>query len=486
MSSLALNVYHRLPPPLRSVAATLRGLSLRRWRYGAETDRLVQEALERDRWSEAQWQAWRNEQLVRVLHRAATRVPHYRELWARRRQEGDRRSWEDLGHWPILGKDALRATPQRFVADDCDTSRMFHEHTSGTTGTSLDLWWSRRTVREWYALFEARCRLWNGVSRHDRWAILGGQLVVAANRERPPFWVWNAAMNQLYMSTYHLSPAFIPAYVDALRAHRVRYLWGYSSALYELAASILQTSPQPDVAIEVAMTNAEPLLPHQREAISRAFRCEVRETYGMAEIVAAASECGHHRLHDWPEVGVTEVLEDGVAVAPGTTGDVVATGLLNQDMPLIRYAVGDRLARTGGSQPCPCGRTLPTLLGVEGRSDDTLITRDGRRVGRMDPVFKAGLPIVEAQIIQESLDRLRVRYVPAHTYSPAGERALIAAIRARLGDVQIILERVTRVPRSANGKFRAVVCQIPVDDRPRPAAAGVPRQPLARSRHQGT
>lgn len=170
--SFLLSIYHHLPPPARNLAANLRGYYLRSWRYGPETDRLVEEALERESWSAEQWKRWQEERLAYVLHRAATRVPYYRQQWSERRRRGDTSSWELLENWPILEKEPLRAHPQAFVADDCDIRRMFHEHTSGTTGKPLDLWWSRETVRAWYALFEARWRRWYGVSRHDWGTIL--------------------------------------------------------------------------------------------------------------------------------------------------------------------------------------------------------------------------------------------------------------------------------------------------------------------------
>jgi len=36
-----------------------------------------------------------------------------------------------------------------------------------------------------------------------------------------PFWVWNAALNQLYMSSYYLAPDLIPYYFDALKRYRI-------------------------------------------------------------------------------------------------------------------------------------------------------------------------------------------------------------------------------------------------------------------------
>src|SRR2546430_6312499 len=106
MSDILLRLYHRLPAPGRSVATSLRGLYLRSWRYGPESERLVAEALERERWSAERCKAWQEERLAYVLHRAATRVPYYREQWAARRRQGNRASWAYWENWPILEKEA--------------------------------------------------------------------------------------------------------------------------------------------------------------------------------------------------------------------------------------------------------------------------------------------------------------------------------------------------------------------------------------------
>jgi phenylacetate-CoA ligase len=457
MNDRLLAVYHRMPTPLRTALAGAYGLRLRTWRYGPETEALVEAALERDHWTPDQWQDWRDRRLAELLHRAATRVPYYARAWAERRRRGDRASWEYLENWPVLKKETLRAQSHAFVADDCDRRRMYHEQTSGTSGTPVHLWFTRSTVRQWYALFEARCRVWTGVSRADRWAILGGQMVLPAVRQRPPFWVWNAGLRQLYMSSYHLAPRWIPAYFDALRRYRVRYLLGYSSSIDALARAALDCglTPPPFAAI---ITNAEPLLAGQREIIERVFRCPVRETYGMTELATAASECGAGTLHLWPDTGVLEVLNDDghAGVAPGASGRFVCTGLLNPDMPLVRYEVGDRgtLAPDGR---CACNRRLPALRAIEGRTDDVVRTVDGRRIGRLDPVFKADLRIREAQILQETLSRLRVRFVPDVHFSERQAAEIVERLRQRVGDVDVVLEPVERITRGANGKFRAVV-----------------------------
>ncbi len=455
-----LKLYHRLPYPAKTLAAGARGRYLSRWRYGPATEGLVSDYLIHDYWTAAQWQTWCEARLAYVLERAAARVPYYRDQWAARRRAGDRAAADVLENWPVLTKEALRGAPRAFVADDCDPQAMFYEHTSGTTGKPLHIWLSRETVGAWFALFEARGRRWYGVSRHDRWAILGGQLVAPVERDRPPFWVWNSGLNQLYLSSYHLAPQHIAAYLEAIRRHEVTYLLGYPSALYQLAREALDqrlAAPR----LKVALGNAEPLLDHQREVIAAAFGCPVRETYGMAEIAAAASDCEQGRLHLWPEAGHVEILADWAdgAAPDGEAGRLVATGLLNADMPLIRYDTGDRATMAG--EACACGRSLPVLRAIEGRADDVIVTSDGRAIGRLDPVFKADLPIREAQIIQEEPDVLRVLYVPTAAYSDHDGDMLVQRIHDRTGaGMRVILEEVAAVPRAANGKFRAVISRV--------------------------
>jgi phenylacetate-CoA ligase len=455
-----LGIYHALPPFARQLAASAHGFQLRHWRYGPETDSLAVEARRREKWTAAQWQEWQQAKLSQVLERARVSVPYYRREW-QKSNGGGLRSDQPLQNWPILSKEKIRCDPRAFIADDASGDRLRMEHTSGTTGTPLQLGHTRATARHWYALTEARWRGWYGVSRQDRWGILGGQLVAPVAQKKPPFWVWNAGLNQLYLSSYHLSAETCSNYLQILRKRRVVYLWGYASALFSLALFASEQGLEPPE-FKVVISNAEPLYAHQRALIGRVFGCPVRDTYGMSEMTCAASECEVGQMHLWPEVGLHEVLHDGdnSPVACGEIGRLVCTSLLNGEMPLIRYEVGDRVAIAPIEMGCRCGRAMPILLSVEGRSDDVILTPDGRRIGRLDPVFKFEIPIREGQIVQESLDLVRIIVVPGSGFTIHHERDLITALRSRVGDMTIQLEKVEHIPRSANGKFRAVISKV--------------------------
>lgn len=455
-----LNIYQSMPHSVRTIMASLHGYYLHFWRYGKNTEQLITEAFEREQWSHETWEAWQKEKVVCVLRHAAKNVPYYRKYWEERRQKGEKVSIESLRDWPILRKEDLRKNPKAFLSDDCNIRKMFCTYTSGTTGTSLPIYSSRETLRKWYAMYEARNRRWNRVSIKERWGIMGGKLVVPYHKETPPFWVYNAGLNQLYLSTHHISPQNARYYVEALRSYHPSHLVVYPSSAYILASAVLDQGLTPPE-MKVIISNAELLLDVHREKLVRAFQCPVRNTYSMVESAAGGSECHKGSMHIWPEAGHIEILDDNenVPAKNEVTGRIISTGLFNTDMPLIRYETGDRGKLADRNSECPCGRKLPVMETIEGRLNDLILTPDGRQIFWLNPVFY-GLPVLEAQIIQHSLEQIHVNLVPAYGYSNETATEIVKRLHDRVGQMKIELKETESIPRSANGKFKFVISRI--------------------------
>jgi len=212
--------------------------------------------------------------------------------------------------------------------------------------------------------------------------------------------------------------------------------------------------------LKAVLTSAETLLEHQRIAIEETFATRVFDQYGQAEMQSFWYECEAGRMHAHPLAGVTEILRmDGSAAAPGEFGEVVLTGFVNYAMPLVRYRVGD--TARWAAEPCPCGRAMPVIEEIGGRLDDLVFTRERGFLGRLDPVLKGVRHIVESQLEQESLDVLRVRFVPAPHFTAEDLQMLEANLRARVGrSIHLEFECTARIPRTANGKFRFVISRL--------------------------
>lgn len=423
-----------------------------RWRYNRESPVLIEAAAVREQWSFSQWKIYQENQLEKLLHRAYHNIPFYRNHWSQRRQKGDTSSYTDLANWPVIDKQVVRENTLGFLADDCNPKKMYHEHTGGTSGSPLNVYWSKETTLQYYAIFERRNRNWNGVTNETRYGILGGQMLIPFSQNKPPFWVKNYGMNQLYMSSYHISPDSVAAYLAAMTSFGVEYLFGYASSLYSIALlGMNQNLSFPT--LRVAISNAEPLFEYQMEIIGKAFRCPVVNTYGMSELVAAgcSSPESNGLLELWPEVGIIE---------NNTSFEVerfICTGILNQDMGLIRYNLGDngRLIH-----PAPGKLDYYNIQEIAGRDDDMVITRDGRRIGRLDTVFKKDLGILEAQIIQEDYEYFTLNLVPDTTYQESTKFIIIESLKERVGNVRVDVVLLEKIPRTKMGKFRAVISKV--------------------------
>jgi phenylacetate-CoA ligase len=129
-------------------------------------------------------------------------------------------------------------------------------------------------------------------------------------------------------------------------------------------------------------------------------------------------------------------------------------------MPLIRYRVGDFAKTEEGT--CACGCAFPLIDRIEGRIEDYLRTPDGRFVGRLDHLFKGVEHVVEAQIVQPRLDELVLRIVRAEGFGPHDEQTILAEARQRLGpSIRLRFEYPETIERTAGGKFRFIVSQLP-------------------------
>jgi phenylacetate-CoA ligase len=446
------------------------GWMWRRRRYGAAFHRELPRILEREGWNRTQFEEFQADQLGRLTVWAASQTPYYREAFQKAGvQPADIRELSDLRRLPVLTRTILRTRGEDLTVQSIPRRRLHFYRTSGSSNAPLTIAYGPETHAHWTAYYEARCRRWAGVSWMDSRSTVGGRLIVSKKRTSPPFWKYNPIERQLYLSAFHISHRNIPSYARALREYAPRYHSGYAASTYFMA-SLLEEIGDPGFSMKAVITSSEPLAARMRECLSRVFHAPVFDTYSAVEACCLASECGHGSMHVSPDVGIVELLDDqGNPVPPGRTGEIVATGLLNWAQPLIRYRTGDLAAWS--DQACPCGRAMPVLTGIEGRLEDAVIAPDGSLMVRFHGVFYGVDHMREAQVVQEELDRFRVRVAAAPGFGDIQRKKITENIRARVGAVKVEFEIVEALERTARGKVKAVISKV--------NPAGKPRAPLA-------
>lgn len=463
MTSLTAKIYERLPVFGQSAAISLYGLKIVRERYGREF-RTLRDFLERSQYfSDEEMHEYQGARLRNIVEHAYHSVPFYRDAFDRLRlKPKDVQAVGDIHKLPIVRKEDVKKNQERMISKGFKRKDLRHGHTSGTTGSPLNVVWDHKVVVVNNAVLW-RQRNWAGLKYGDRFATFFGRMIVPVGQKKPPYWRYNFAHRQMLFSSFHLSKATLPRYFDELASFAPVIIEGYPSNIF-LLAKYLESSNL-TFPVQAILTTSETLHRYQRELIEDRFRCRIYDYYGMAERVVFATECEKHvGRHLNSEYGITEILRsDGTPADPGQVGRVVATSLHNYGMPFLRYETSDVSALR--LEKCTCGRCLPLLEDVTTKAEDIVSTADGRFISpsALTHPFKPISSIVESQIVQESIDRLVIHIVRKDDYCDEDSRKLVTAMRERVGEgMKIELVFADTISRGSSGKFRWVISKVPL------------------------
>jgi phenylacetate-CoA ligase len=407
--------------------------------------------------------AYQTEQLRRLVSHAFENVPYYRAAMRERKLiPADIHGVEDLQKLPIVTRKDLKERGHEFVDQNRSMSSLIEGNTSGTSGSPLRLYYDRDACAAKNAV-DWRQKAWAEVKLGDPIALFTGRMTVPVGRAKPPFWRHNMTLNQLLFSILHLSHENARAYLRKLESFKPVAVEGFPSTLYAMA--MLLSSQNRTFPVKAAFTTSEMLHAAQRQAIERVFQCKVFDYYGMAERVVFATECEHHTgLHVNADFGIAEVLkEQNEPARPGERGRLVATGLHNYSMPLIRYRTSDVTAIEEAT--CSCGRAFPLMTTHAARDVDIITTPDGRLISAavLDQLIKSMESVAESQLVQEELNRLRFCVVRGSAYKEEDMTYLVRQLKYRLGeDMKIEVEFMESLPSSPSGKFRWVTSKVPL------------------------
>jgi phenylacetate-CoA ligase len=237
-------------------------------------------------------------------------------------------------------------------------------------------------------------------------------------------------------------------------------IFGYPSALAHIARHAAGRGRRlDDLGIRVAFVTSERLYDDQRAAIAAAFGCPVANGYGGRDAGFIAHECPAGGMHVTAEDIIVETVSaDGVPQQPGTAGEIVVTHLATGAFPFIRYRTGD--VGVLDSARCACGRGLPLMKEIQGRTTDFVIAKDGTVMHGLALVYVVrDLPgIRKFKIVQESTAHTRVLLVVDADFDQGNVARIKTGMAQRLGqEVRIDVDVVEDIPAEASGKYRYVV-----------------------------
>jgi len=417
--------------------------------------------LSRSQWMDREaLQVLAQEKLQRLLEFAYENVRYYREVL-----DGSGIALEKLSspnafrQLPPLKKNDIRENLERMVSTNLHGNRLISNSTSGSTGEPMRFYHDTRS-NAYRKAGEIRGKEMTGFRFGEREVKLWGSPIDESSATNLFGRAHGRLTNLRFLSAYQLTPRQMDHYIELMRHFRPVLMVSYPSAL-ETFANYCRAKQVTGRLVKRILTSAETLFPHQRELFETQFGAEVFNRYGCREVSDIAQECVAHKgLHVSADRVMVEVVdEQGQPCEPGQPGEVLVTDLDNYGMPFIRYRIGDT-ATWSKEESCSCGRGLPLLAAVEGRSMDAVKSREGCALGGTfwTILFRARPGIKQFQVVQDSLDGINVSFVRGDGLESASLDYFTQKIREKCGqNFSVDYKEVVSIPNQKSGKQRLVI-----------------------------
>ena len=412
-------------------------------------------------WSKVEIENYQNEKLRKIVRHAYKNVPYYNKLFNKLKlKPEDIRTKKDLQKLPILRRKDVARNLKDLLAVNANKYNPQKRKTGGTTGVPL-VYYS--DMNSWSLTWGLKFRAWSwtGYTLGEKIAILAGSSLIPNQKKKFKKFIWGK-LNRMYpMSMTHTNNSMMHNYIRIIKKEKIHYLRGYPSSLSIFANFVKNQDIK--LNIKAVITTAEVLQPAFRSSIESVFKCKVLDTYGCADAGANANECElHDGLHISHEPSIIEIIDfdNNKEVSPGEKGEIIATSLTNYAMPTLRYAPGDLAIKS--AKECPCGRKMPLLDKIVGRTTDIIKFSNGIRLG--GPAFTLifrDFNIKKYQIIQNTLDSIDVNIVKKSNFDKSEFEEIIKILRYHTGkNVKINIHFVNRIKVSKSGKFRFIISNI--------------------------
>lgn len=405
-----------------------------------------------------QWQ-----ELTRLLAHAGDQVPYWSDQFRRAGlAPADIRSYDDFIKLPITEKAHIRQHLDSMIARDY-RGKTLTKATAGSTGEPLLLHYTKESY-DWRVAISRRGYGWAGYEEGMRQVSIWGIFAIG----KRPFYadlkdrILAEMAGRIVVNSLKFDVETKRQCLATINRAQPVTVVGYANPLYKFAQFVNEQgglTARPGSVISAA----EKIFPYQRAEIERAFGCPMFETYGSREFMLIGSECDRKSgLHLSVENLLIEVIkDDGQPAQPGESGDLVITDLHNFGMPFIRYRIGDMAVASDAV--CSCGRGLPLLQQIVGRTLDIIRTRNGTHVpGEFFPhLLKEVKGVLQFQVEQTDLDTLIIRIVKDATFTDAELQTVHREVGRLFGDsIKLIVEFMDAIPLTKAGKLRMTISSL--------------------------
>ncbi len=265
-------------------------------------------------------------------------VPLYRDrlrkmgtVW---QELADRSEWDRL---PVIEKNQIVEHADDLVSEefvvDVALERLIHTHTSGSTGTFLDVYWNKEDML--HALLPLWVDRWKAAGIHARDRLCQFNTTLANDK------VFEINGNTMIVSKDRLSPLYLEDTYRRIREFKPEWMILHPAMAFFLMEQARKMDLPAFESVRYVELTGEMAWEGLRAELESSWGCVVNMHYGTMEVQSIGyEEGGRYRLYD--QTTYVEVLDDeGKEVGEGESGNIYVTSLHNRVMPFVRYGIGD-------------------------------------------------------------------------------------------------------------------------------------------------
>jgi len=395
--------------------------------------------------------------LKKLVNFSYNNIPFYNKFMKDAKiYPNDIKSLKDLSKFPVIDKSTINSNPQDFVNKSLSRINHLPWATGGTTGHPLKFNISLN-AKSFHVAAKLRSQKWAGYNYGDKKLTIGGTSLIPDQKISFSNKMRMLGERNLSLPAMHINKEYLDNNINKIISHEPEFLRGYPTAIFTLAKYMMRINHK--MKLKAIFTTAEMLFDSQREVIENQFGCSVFDNYGCADGGGMANECTYHEgYHTAPEVSILEVLgESHENLDSGEQGHIVWTDLNNYATPFIRYAPGD--LGSYAKERCRCGRNLPRLSTIIGRTTDIITFNNGRMLSgpALTLIFKE-FNIVQYQLIKIKEDELRINLVPNKSFSDRESNKINEIMTYHCGEnIKIKIEILEEIKVKPGSKFKFII-----------------------------
>ena len=414
-------------------------------------------------WGQEELQQLQIKRLKNLISSCADNVPYYQKMLHEKGLTAkDFNHISDLQKLPFLTKALIRNNINEIKANNAKDLARFN--TGGSSGEPLIFYIGNERVSHDVAA-KWRATQWWDVDIGDREIVIWGSPIELGAQDKIRL-LRDKLIRTKLLPAFEMSDNKILEFIREIQSFKPKMLFGYPSSISLMARYAQKHNIcMDDLGIKVVFVTSERLYDEQRDIISNVFGCPVANGYGGRDAGFIAHQCPQGGMHITAEDIIVEIVDQKGNVVPhGQSGEVVITHLATKDFPFIRYKTGDVAVLS--DEQCQCGRGLPLIKEIQGRTTDFIVAKDGTIMHGLALIYvlRDLKGMENFKIIQEDIDNTTVQIMTSKEYDLKNDNEIINTFKKRLGDtVNINIEHVDNIKAEKSGKFRYVISKVSVN-----------------------